>query len=382
MDYKQKYLKYKKKYIGLKEQSIFEQSGGVRDKFLPCEITNDFKKIYYYLGLSGELNKDNIFKRLNMSDEDDIPIEKTSRGLAKFKQDPAIFLKSNIDETDHAIIINEGLDFSGFVRIEGYISINGNDKGGNFISSPCSPKNPYGIVFCFDKVSRHLLDYFIENLLQPIVPLSCSFRIGEDNILGKHVDGDRHIDECMCFMPYKDHYKVWIYKIRNISCSEDILQKLIKQLTEKGNNHIVEQIQDIESIRRMLDIERNTNIRIISNNLFGRENAVENFIEFPIDLEIQQNSKEYLDFKIKNIPIFNRLWYEKDDQCRAIFSIGEQIDPEVKTILDRELPFIGSIIDPTRIFKCDFINTFIHNNDGSEDGNAGGNLHCLVKMKY
>ena len=366
MDYKQKYLKYKTKYIGLKK-------GGTKQYYSPCEITNDVKKIYLLPKVKNLLAiEDNLFRDISLILGDDKIIVE-SMGHA-YKQDPAIFLKSNIDENDHAIIINKGVDFSGFTRIEEYQSVDGNDYGGNFISSPCSPKNPYGSLFCFDKITPNLSRYLDNNLQQNLIQLECSFR-SEDI---------RHIDECICFMPYKDHYKVWIYKIRNISCTLRTQWGITSQI-ETGKIHSnTREILDIESIKNSLELERQRNIKKISENLFGKnlfgeKDFSEFFVEFPIDLEINHI---YLlnkpDFKIKNIPIFNRIWYEKDNQCRAIFSKGVEIDPEVQTILDNELPFIGSIIDPTRMFKCGFINTQEYNNRG----NTGGNLHCLVKMKY
>jgi hypothetical protein len=362
MDYKQKYLKYKTKYIGLKK-------GGAKQFYSPCEITNDVKKIYLVPEVETLLKiEDDLFRDISLILGDDkIIVESIGHN---YKQDPAIFLKSYIDENDHAIVINEGLNLQGFVRIEGCQSVDGNDLGGNFISSPCSPKNTYGSLFCFDKITPNLSRYLENNLQQNLIQLECCFRSQDI----------RHIDECMCFMPYKDHYKVWIYKIRNISCTSRTQWGITSQI-ETGKIHSnTRKILNIESIKDYLDLERQRNIKKISENLFGEGDFSHFFVEFPIDLEIDHY---YVynkpDFKIKNIPIFNRLWYEKDNQCRAIFSNGALgTDPDVQKILDRELPLIGSIIDPNRIFKCGFINTQEYNNRGS----AGGNLHCLVKMKY
>ena len=67
-------------------------------------------------------------------------------------------------------------------------------------------------IFCFSGASPIFLDNINNNVLdQEIIQLNCSFRYLNE----------RHIDECLCFMPYRDDndvdtYKVWIYKIRNI----------------------------------------------------------------------------------------------------------------------------------------------------------------------
>jgi hypothetical protein len=342
MDYKQKYIKYKQKYLRLK--------GGAGTMYLPCEITNDVKKIYLELDIVKLLKIDDLFKNIYRSEDSDM-INVDFDSSAIYKQDKIIFLKHN--EQDYAIIISNNTLFIDYIIKENvneaYMSENGNDLGGNFISSPCSPKNPHGLIFCFNQITPKLSKFLNDNLLQKLIQLECSFRY----------NNERHIDECMCFMPYKDHYKVWIYYIRNINLFEEIID-----------------IDTIEKIKKILDEERLRNLNCISDELYGSnyDSNREKFVEFPIDLEII-NKKN---FKITNIPIFNRLWYEKDDQCRAIFSIGESIDPEVQTILDKELPFIGSIIDQTRNFKCEFINTTIYHNKDF----VGGNLHCLVKMKY
>jgi len=377
MDYKQKYLKYKNKYIKLK--------GGVPDLYLqckisndiikclylPCEISNDIKKIFYNSKatktLDTKLEDDDLFT--NICENHNCIID----SKAIFNQDSAIFLKS-VDDKDFAISIQKSeLNLSLFNIISGYESINGSDYGGNFISSPPKSETDFGTVFCFDKVTPKLHTYLEKILIQNIIKLKCSFRYRNE----------RHIDECMCFMPYKTHYKVWIYKIRNIVCPFLIKEKLKKQLARKNtdttiDNPIILQIQDIPKIYDTFETERQQNIKLILDDL-SHSNKFAGFVEFPIDLEINQYGFEQeLSYKITTIPIFNRIWYEKDDKCRAIFSHGRSTDSDIETILTRELPNVGSIINQDRKFKFNKIITSEFNNMGD----VGGNLHCLVKMKY
>jgi hypothetical protein len=343
-------------------------------------------------------------------------------GKAQYQQDPAIFLKG-INGSDNAIKIIDGLDLTGFHNVIPIKKSSANDFGGNFISSPANINNSFGTIFCFDNVNPSLIDYLRTNLIQNVIELKCSFRY----------NNERHIDECMTFMPYKDKYKVWIYKIRSITHSSDLQTKfalcdiapvrtrlntllninipkeskdaitiILKDgsTKEEINNALrsvyslspievdcikqhyakdeeLEKVRNIDSIKGLLEAERIINLNLISNELFGGSHIshLDKFIEFPIDLEITKS----LQYKIKTIPIFNRIWYENVTDCYALFPTrGDNYDPDIKLILDKEKDFIGSIISANKTLHINNIDT----SSSNDSGNVGGNLHCLVKMKY
>jgi hypothetical protein len=404
MNYTQKYIKYKKKYLELK-------GGTIKTNYLPCEISHTTHTLYMHKSVLSKLVSLNLQCIINQN------------GNEKYQQDPAIFLKGT-DGSDTAIKVKDGLDLTNFKIID-VKHITANDFGGNFIASFARDDHPYGTVFYFDKVNPTLISKLQELSSQNFVSLSCSFRY----------DDERHIDECMTFMPYKDKYKVWIYKIRNIKYSSGLQDRInnyekcdivsinakLKRMSESSgatktainnilnpeSDKIQESLQckalqqrlpiheldfikkyyspdsldqqfeffrNIDNIKTFLETERVENLNLISNELFGLPYAdcMDNFVEFPIDLEITHDLK----YKITTIPIFNRVWYETPTECIALFSSTN--DREICNIVDNEMKLIGSLIDCTKPFSFEYIDTLEFHNQG----NVGGNLHCMIKSKY
>ena len=411
--YKSKYLKYKNKYIQLKNQI-----GGNPPLIIPCEITNITNLIFMNtnfigIGISKKISDYLSHMKINIINSD----------RAQFQQDPVILLKDK-DNKDYAIEIRPGeFQLDGF-QVKQIKYNNGNDYGGNFISSPSNK------VYFFENIKQELGMFLQNHALLTLLPLKCSFRF----------NGERHIDECITFMPYGETYKIWIYKIRNIEFSESLksrlaatcdqqkLQEISKKLVEiketlktrpsTQNNQTVLNIEYIlsgqtekllsiledrnftkrlseedvncirsiipnsnqmfnkDSIRQILETERIANLNAISMAEFGQsyESVRGVFVEFPIDLEID----EHQNCKITNIPIFNRLWIESQEACLCLFSIDENIDPDVNQILQSELPKIKSILNHQKPVYFDFINTIGFN----QGHGVGGNLHCLIKNKY
>ena len=189
MSYESKYLKYKQKYLKLKNS----QKGGASDKLLPCEIMFNTKALY--------LNENMV---VSIAPFADISISSKVIREIQYNQDPNIFLKKNSPYglSDFAIIINRSnMDIASMENIN-LSSINGNDKGGNFISSPPS-NGTNGCIFAFTGASDPLRSYLSTNCIQPFVELDCSFRTG----------GERHIDECVSIMPYgKGKFKIELIK--------------------------------------------------------------------------------------------------------------------------------------------------------------------------
>lgn len=129
-----------------------------------------------------------------------------------------------------------------------------------------------------------------------------------------------------------------------------------------------------EALKR-LEVEWKYNVNIISNKLFGRNNQEirKYFVFFPFELEVNQN----LNFKILHPPVFNRLWIELPEAC-YFFRSTDINNEETDIIVNQELPYLKSMINPSKKIFYNKINTTEFNNDGT----CGGNLHCLVKQKF
>lgn len=415
--YQNKYLKYKKKYLDLKN-SYKLLGGEPKNIYLPCEIHKIAKGIFVNINFKPSIERfilPTIAINTNVTEQ--------------FAQDPAILLKNKDTEQDCAIIIKKGLDLSYIPEPQKFRIpfTSGNDYGGNFISSPSTDIQPFGCVFCFHIPNEELLKVLNQNLCQNIIQLNCSFRY----------NGERHIDEAMCFMPYGAHWKVWFYYIRTVKHSpilektyteaidtqKIIIEKLMKLSIERklcdliiaklngldvdekeyaelsatglrkiqnrlsgdektilnmflDESSMVNKVKDLEKIKKTLDEEQIYNLNHVSIALYGTDymSNRDKFVLFPLDIEIT----ETFQFKISNIPFFNRLWYENDTDCCLLLSTGDVVDREADDIFMRELPFIKSCNNPEKILHHSYINTSIYNSMGD----VGGNLHCLVKMIY
>lgn len=403
MSYYDKYLKYKMKYLNLK-------GGASGNLYLPCEIRDDVKKLYI-----------NIFdiSMIHHYIKDIIIDYDTTTIKGEFKQDPVILLKNKeINETIGVIIksdeiLKPTIDFK--EETLGNFVASGNDYGGNFISAPNDS------IFCFEGINNILEGYLNANLVKRLTQLKCSFRF----------NGERHIDECMCFMPYIGlfKFKIWIYKIRNINENkeselqaidyaegkikkilkdknineihpDDFIKLLEKINTFKPNEYIQIKINDIpidiETIRILkrnlsscekgllidkyfkdptdlniiLEQERQYNLELISRAVFDKpySETKSSFVEFPLDLEKTESG-----YRIINVPIFNRVCIKKDNEFTFLFSTNGKLDSEVETIFKQEE--IGMKLDN----HYHFIDISTYYNSESI---VGGGLHCLIKNGY
>jgi len=418
-NYKHLYAKYKSKYLKLKKQL-----GGSREYYQPCEITRLTTELFINKIVMSILNLQAILQTKNEHGHEFMEVPVNSNGSATYCQDPAIFLKKNSDGYKYAINVLDTLDLSSFNKID-VRAASSNDYGGNFITSPESTlSSPNGTIFCFSGISGPLQSTIQTYCMQNLVQLECGFRN----------QGERHIDECMCFMPYgPGAFKIWIYYIRNITLSEgakllldrcseqeknEVIQlvnwleqnypmhiehinkiksgdfnlhelplpirnkltsrhiKCIKEFTSKIDQRIAF-ISDLQGIWTRLETERQANLEKIARNIYSSSYAETsgNFVSFPLDLELDTNFNGTIDFKITNVPIFNRVWYETATNVKVLFSIGNAIDPEVQGILARETPHVKSIHNLAKPINYHLINT----NKYNEDGRVGGNLHCLIK---
>ena len=278
MNYRQKYLKYKTKYLKLKggmdnigeSSDIFnnpdtineEESGDINhatgDKqddvcsnkkyYLPCEITSITQKLFMTDDMIGrihkitdDINNKNIFTNIIIMNFKDYEIT--------YYQDPFIFLKNNNKQNKDIVFIKNEKRINEFNFGDNIDHINidmltESDLGGNFLASPKVEKNK-SVVFYLDGISDPIKSAFDEYLDQELVELKCSFTIGRS----------RHIDEIMTFMPYGlNKFKVWIYYVRKIEFTNKYVEMYTlddtqRQINEanilKLNNKIIS-IKDID----------------------------------------------------------------------------------------------------------------------------------------
>ncbi len=422
-NYKHLYAKYKSKYLKLKKQL-----GGSRVFYQPCEINRLTTGLFINNDVKISLRLLEILQVTNAQGQQIIEVPINSNGSARYCQDPAILLKLNGigNENNYAISVSNNflntLDLSSFNQKIDVPATSSNDFGGNFITSPESTQtNPYGSIFCFSGIGEPLLTAFGTWCMQNLVQLQCDFRN----------QGERHIDECMCFMPYGPGlYKIWIYQIRNITLSTNVQSMMVpctqqqkiqavnsldtlsasradnvepvNQIKSGNFNNIPPRIKNriepreyeclkqiynpdpriafvsnLQGVWHHLETQRQGNLETIARNIFSKSYAETSdyFVSFPLDLQIDFSLDGSINYKITNVPIFNRVWYETATNVKVLFSVGDAIDPDVQRILTQELPHVKSMDNPAKPISYHFINTSQYN----EDGRVGGNLHCLIK---
>ena len=402
----QKYIKYKKKYLNLKNKLGGSSVAASSEYFMPSEINNFTKRLF----LSNQEDRNKIEEHLKLefkkiTDSDSIEIVRVNR---QFAQDGYIFLK-NRAETINTYAIGkfhnrkayEQTDISDITySFNNFDDADANHYGGNFISSP-EPN----VVFTFDNSK------FTDSLKSKleVISLECSFKS----------DGIRHIDETMCFMPYgKNMYKVWIYSPIFKSDDLEIDEKEKKELFEfwesfkakqeftgLTNDSIINEHwfskennifwhpkykkivlssltdQNIELIKKNILEEHQRNLDNISNKLFmcNYNDCSDNFVLFDLEIKIDFNIRDkQFEFKINEIPIFNRLLVETSSIKHIVFP---KVSEKTKLSVEEQKRFIKSYID-NKEFTFSELDTTEFNNEGSSYSSTGGNLHCLVKNQY
>jgi hypothetical protein len=299
MSYYDLYQKYKNKYLKLKNQL----GGAGLNLFLPCDIHNITEKFMikvddvdkYYTNIS------NIYEKTNTE----------YRGTI-FIQDPLIIFNKN----DLKYIIQIA---SNIYNLPGPNEINDSFKsdnellfGGNFISTPPNPlNNNLSIIIttkCLDKNNNDELDRLIHfinlNLdsTQKIINIFCSF---------PHLSGSIHIDELLCPMPYKENYKIWIYKITSITIndikkpSDRLLSDKLKQYIDekKDLNLLIQLFQEeyIKFIQKLKELDDNKKMKITEK--IREKSKIENE-SLVFDIKISDIKKKenllYLNYLLNN----------------------------------------------------------------------------------
>ena len=421
MSYYDKYIKYKMKYLSLK--------GGSYSKLrLPCEITYNVKILYVPLKNKYKILDLRIIEYANIID---------NILTGQFCQDPVILLKDENNKNYGIIIKNDEiykdkpledkqLEDKYFNIIDHRFKINpdnGNNYGGNFISAPNDS------VFCFSGLDEQLYNYLNKNLINGLVQLNCSFRF----------NNERHIDECMCFMPYgSNSFKIWIYRIRNIYNSDNIIQCDVQKINEEIKKYNIDinkydrdqknklyillcsskldikniyhelidglddDIKKIFTPNKILDIKKNLIVNyseikkiltLPSINVEDIKDLLEKERQYNLELISSvifdepyiEKKDRFVEFpidlqktdsgyRIINIPIFNRVCIKKSDKFTFLFSTNGDLDSEVKSIFDEE----KDQMNPDNNYH--FIN--ISDSYNTMNGNVGGGLHCLIKNGY
>lgn len=286
-----KYIKYFTKNVGL-----ISQMGGNNKLFMQCEINNITKELFY---------NENVAQLIEKYIDNDIIRHVGINRASLFAQDIFMFFKD--EHNVNHIVITRDLNND---DMENYkissddentykmiYKSNDNDLGGNFIASPNN------ILFYFGEISDELKRYFMLNSVK-FVELKCSF--GTNN--------NRHIDECMTFMPYgASKYKIWMYIIEDIALDADLVDKMSKKYLYNDEE---------------FDYFRNVLQRILNSvddfgELEGGSFQTFNMFEMPqktqlgVDYDIDKMMKEIKDYaingkidknKLKSDPYVNILY--------------------------------------------------------------------------
>jgi hypothetical protein len=197
MDYLNKYLKYKQKYINLKKLK-----GGTKDYYLPCEICHCTKRIY--IGNIKDKNGTSFHNYLIRKSDFIFNIDFQN----EFSQDPRIILKSNINNNNYLIGNHDDYLLKNNIFYLNTITNNDADDGysnlgGNYISSPYDKKKIFCINSKYFPIDQENIDFFNKYMDQELIELECSF--------------EGHIDEMMCFMPYGiNNYKIWFEEVNGM----------------------------------------------------------------------------------------------------------------------------------------------------------------------
>lgn len=382
--YEALYHKYKSKYLKFKVHG--GSIGVIKQYYLPCEIDNISTGLFYNDHIQTE------YKELI----DEITVDKFNileyyTAPSKYAQDFGLLLL-NIEQGEKGMAIVKDIqrnenDFiiKNNCEVVKKLIDGANDYGGNFISSPKNGIN-YGYIYCFNNINPLLETYIKNNCVQDLVKLECSFRFEEI----------RHIDECMCFMPYANNkFKVWIYHINDIKINEppatgmqpdetnDIIKDTLATLRANDGEYILNLI-------RTFNDEKSTNKTLIQDSLKNYINF-DGFVEFPINLVIHITNQGIINYKLLEIPIFNRILYETKYQlhisipngiCNHIENYENCVCCKTNHILGREKPHIKSMINniSSDMYTLKMVNTINIHDVGIY--NVGGNLHCLLKNKY
>ena len=409
MNYRQKYLKYKTKYLELKggmdkqesssifnnqlldmdkqedyeqedyglkdyEQEDMKQTSCVstdlnqfnvikydvpKDYYLPCEITKITKNLYM---------NDNIFNLIRRKINSDNDIFKNIIIMDKnitFYQDPLIFLKNNNKQGNDMVFIDDKnkTDFKlddniNRINIDMKSDI---DKGGNFIASPKIDTNKSVVFYLngYNNIGDPIKSEFNKYLDQELVELNCSFTMG----------GTRHIDEVMTFMPYdekhnRNKFKVWIYKIRNITFTDEFTKLYTLSDNQKKTNE--EFILNLNSkIKCMEDINIKNIVIKIRNDIIKLNESSSNIRIINNEDIIKINMFDLSDMKYintnyitKNTTINKKQrWYKDYKKLSIINKLKEKLNSEIN---DNNKDIINYLLD--KITNNGSINNDIFNN--------------------
>lgn len=437
MDHRRKYIKYKIKYITLKNHI-----GGALEYYMPCEITHITKA--FYTGTKLLKDSSNIIKTLKTFA--DIILYRSPDIM--FHQDQLHIFKRH-DNTNFAIVLKQ-INMEAIklpLYKENYVAENIYTLGGNFISSP-NIDHVSCIFYIKDNKQNDDLDKLITTMesmtLQPLVGLSCAF-----------APNGRHVDEILTFMPYGlNQFKIWIYGIGNVILTEDVAEfiemtdwtNMYAQLNEMKKQWIIKQeqfktpqakesmanailslniildmstdittkkqaynnirkygnkveLRDIkilhywihfylqhgivsreqftEYYRVILTNELNDNLNRISMNIFKEpyDMMKDHFYISAIDFSINfiLRNMDYTIQIVNKCMIFNRIWIETPD-------VPTMLLPDcISESVHLELQSIKSMVN-NKSPNIITLNIDDYIAVGSVD--EGGGLHCLIKQSY
>jgi hypothetical protein len=408
--YFKKYLKYKNKYLSLR--NLY---GGVDPKPVSgnlkmlSEITNYTKKVFIPGASPYDLSQKPLQPRANFfmiltkifGSIPNFINTQYLENVSGFYQDPLIQFYNITNNVYHNYINNIGWSKQLtsrrhqdkiFPSDENYINIHLHEdiitnpdgskedktefiKGGNFIASPSTDHAPNGVLFYIEPITDELREILDREVEQPKIGLSCSFKYnGTIMINGERIPRNfRHVDEIMTFLPYgiengKAKFKIWIYGILT-EYPEYFRGRGVDEETHLRNlEKHTQLIKQMEERYSQLEVEQLENLNRISIALFGTayEQNTDQFFIVPININFNKP------------PVFNLSYIELRDpailpQLFLSSNRANYLDPKIIT----ELKLLKSCITNREVNYHILDTSTIHISQSV----PGGNLHCLIKQE-
>ena len=393
-NYLEKYIKYKSKYIELKNlvesKKVFNELT-TGQYYLPSEFLESKK-----LAISNYNDLAPIVRKI--SEKTIIPIE---RKTTKIHNNNQIRGKSDSFIQDHGIILKHRKSNISLIIDPDKIADkhSGQNYGGNFISDP-----EHRFIFCIKGASKKLLLELERLTGQEIIEIDYPLLF----------NNERHIDEIMCFMPYPERsitirqgwgrnaiestiimkpYKIWF--MNYTFDFNSFLRKLNENITRRGSvdKKIYENIvnsknqYEFTKTQNLIGSQQEKIFKEITNKIYKNNNnkLIEDlFVKFNFDINFDFSIQENKIFSYP--PIVNRTLINFKSELYSFFPESAKTPKEIKDKITEEFTKMKLIekqsddnIKEIKIENPVFINT---SNFHYFNNSVGGNLHCLIKNFY
>ena len=331
--------------------------------FLPCETEFDSKAIL--LACNNDITDyDKIYDFIKSKLDINIKRENVGTKPEGFLQDKYIILKNSIDKDKHLVLNMKGITEPGF------------SLGGNFISDP-----EHKFIFCIKDIEKN---YIYKNTIK-LLEILTDQQIIEIDYNFLH-DKCRHIDEIMCFIPFKSSdYSIKNYKIIFTKLDFTILEA--SQMWRLGpDSKIKTNFPETKDYINKKEKEIKKQIfSFVYNNGDSKEddeskedfNYNNLFIEHEVECWFSLQTEQIENFIFQIGPLTNRLLIKNDDIYNCFFPLGKKKEDNLIDELKKIIRGSGIKI---KIHTYDL--SAFHKFSNSIREYPGGNFHCLIKNIY